>query len=86
MPSDWKQSGIDKRDFRHTHNGPEIPKHRKKGGKSKVCKKNKETGEHVFGPDKRKSYSGITFGGTKYEWLACKFCGKSDLIVTRKKS
>ena len=45
--SEWKQSGLDRRDFRNTKDAPETPRHRKKGGKGKVCKKNKG-GPHEF--------------------------------------
>lgn len=37
--SSWKCSSIEIRDFRHTHDGPEIAPHKKKGGRKKWCKK-----------------------------------------------
>ena len=38
MKTDWKQSAIDRRDFRHTHDGPEIPKGGVKPSKKKKKK------------------------------------------------
>lgn len=43
MTSDWNQSSIDRRDFRHTHGDPEVPRHRKKSKKV-----NRAHCEHAF--------------------------------------
>lgn len=50
--SDWKQSSLDRRDFRHTHGDPEIARHRKKPVKAKVtrCKHEYLELEAEFGP------------------------------------
>lgn len=36
----WKASGLLRRDFRHTHNGPEVPRHRRRRSKAerKLCR------------------------------------------------
>jgi hypothetical protein len=42
----WKASGILRRDFRHTHNGPEVDRHK---GQRKKTKVRKHIGhKHVF--------------------------------------
>jgi hypothetical protein len=43
MTSDWKQDSIDRRDFRHVHGDPEVPKWRKKSKKV-----NRAHCEHTF--------------------------------------
>lgn len=36
--SSWKASGVQHRDFRHTHNGPEVSSRAKKKNTRKWCK------------------------------------------------
>lgn len=36
--SSWKASGIKRRDFRHTHDGPEVPRHQGKKNRRKWCR------------------------------------------------
>jgi hypothetical protein len=70
MPSDWKQSSLDRRDFRHTHDAPEIPPHRrkKKGSDRSKC-------EHEFKMTDSKRY-GIGDREWGYDNYLCSKCGK----------
>ena len=74
MPSDWKESGIKFRDFRHTHDGPESttahPKRKQKG-----CKRN-GGGEHDYLLiDTFRS----TVVGMYWHNYSCKWCGKKNV-------
>lgn len=41
----------ERKDFRHTKAGPEVPKHRKKGGKPRVRKKDDH--KHIYVKERR---------------------------------
>lgn len=68
-PHAYKVRGIQKRDFQHTHDGPEEMPHRPKGTGKKFCKKHK--GPHVF--DTFTEWS--TYGTWRYRYKAC-VCGR----------
>jgi hypothetical protein len=53
--TDWKQRGIDRRDFRNSRDEPEVPRHRKKR-KFRGCKKN-VVGSHDFVTEVQRFYS-----------------------------
>ncbi len=53
----WHAGGVKRRDFRHTHNGPEITGAPKKRSKSKRWCKGKEGREHDFSGIKRDGWS-----------------------------
>ena len=74
--SEWKEDGIRRRDFRATHNGPEVGRNR-----SKIRRKNtkqwcrgKVGKEHVL-----YTYTVVMpyhFGGKRVRRGQCKVCGK----------
>jgi hypothetical protein len=78
MTSEWKQSGIDRRDFRHMKSEPEIPKHKKKSKKvdhSKCEHDLKMTAEHTG------QWRNVVIGrkDEQYRWVIrnfkCRLCG-----------
>jgi hypothetical protein len=80
-PDSWRYGGVRRRDFRHTHDGPEIPPHRKT--KKKV---NKSRCDHRWS-DPHISYRytlskklGDQTMLTEYWWetIRCLNCGKRE--------
>lgn len=61
-----KECAKERRDFRQGHGDPEVPKHRRAGGRVKPCKK---------GPNKVHSFKTKLIYGFM-EWEVCEFCGK----------
>jgi hypothetical protein len=70
----WKASSLKRRDFRHTHDGPEVPKHGNKKKNTKKWCKGKVGKEHdmEIGVIAR-SYSSLS-GAFVVD--KCKGCGK----------
>ena len=66
--SEWKESGIKRRDFRHTHGEPEIPRHRKKAKRKVYCK-----GEHQW--CEWHPYKGYSFADER----TCSICNKHEI-------
>jgi hypothetical protein len=72
MPSDYNQSSIDRHVFRHTHDGPETPRHRrkKKSNDRSRCEHSFEmTASRRYGPPDRQ------WG---YDQYNCSKCGKKQ--------
>jgi hypothetical protein len=68
--SSWKAGGIKRRDFRHTKNGPHIPKHQGKKKKTKKWCKGIEGREHVIKHTNHPRYSAYAHVDL------CEICGK----------
>lgn len=75
--SEWKEDSAKRRDFRQTHNGPEVakPKSRPKKG----CKRN-EGKPHVYSKFVR-AYPSWTPKFKGWEVIACEYCGKQRWVV-----
>lgn len=73
-PDSWKAGGLKKRDFQHSHDGPEEMPHRSnKRGKAKWCRR-KVGREHDFSGKVEKQY-GPTM---KRVYTVCSACGKYE--------
>lgn len=75
--SDWTESAVNRRDFRATHNGPEVAKHKRTRTKAEKqrCKRNPATGEHDMELIETHRITWWSFDLHK-----CKLCGKKDYV------
>lgn len=70
---DWSGGALKRKEFRHTHNGPEVPRHiGKKKNTRKWCK-GKVGREHVWS---RTAYLTIKWLNKSYYCWHCEGCGK----------
>lgn len=71
--SSWGAHSVIRRDFRNSHDEPEIPGHKKKskGSKSKYCKGRKDT-EHDFSVTEEVFMNNKLF----YTIAKCSLCGR----------
>lgn len=67
----WAYGHIKRRDFRHSHDGPEVPRHKGTKKNTKKWCKGKEGVEHV--PMGKTKWYGDRFG---YSYNECEKCGK----------
>jgi hypothetical protein len=69
MSSDWKVSGLEHRDFQHSHDGPEVAKPRARKNTRKWCK-GKVGVEHVL------TMSHSHWKNFRFCLNVCQNCGK----------
>ena len=72
----WRYGGIKRRDFRHAHDEPEVPRHQGKKKNTKKFCKGKQGVEHVS-VRRAKTYKNSK-GETKtmYHYIECENCKK----------
>lgn len=71
----WRYGGIKRRDFRHTNDGPEVPRHKGTKKSTKKWCKGKKGVEHI--PIRKIKY--YTIRGERkeaYRFTECEKCGK----------
>ena len=73
----WKAGSIINRDARNTHNGPEVPRYRKKAKRRKTCKGGNP---HEF-TKFLKHYRGWSDAFDGWDVMACAVCGKQKWVT-----
>lgn len=78
----WNASGVKRRDFRHDHSSPEIPRHKGKKKNTKKWCKGKIGVRHKFSRE-QKSFK---FASISWSWIekTCTVCGKVTNVYNKK--
>lgn len=75
----WNYSGVKRRDFQHTHDGPEEMPHKKK---SKKAGRKKSRCEHSYKVIEERTWAYRAGHAQRMIVLHCKKCGKKQYEIT----
>lgn len=76
MLSEFDLQSAQRRDFRNSKSDPEIPRHRRRGNRKKVCKKSPDK-EHTYILEDRFPTAMFSF-----KELKCVYCGRIEFGST----